>query len=242
MRIVFFDTETTGIGELDRLCQLAVKERGVSEPLHNSIYKPPIPIPPGATAIHKISNEMAASAPCFTLCEDFAMLKDYFENSETLAVAHNAGFDVAMLGREGITPARVICTHKVARALDPARALPKYNLQYLREVLQLEVEEAVAHSALGDVLVLEALFERLLAKLVASEGSEEAALEKMVSLTSEPMLFTTMRFGKHKGRKLEDIAKTDSGYLEWLLAEKRKTPTTETDWIYTLEHYLAKRA
>ena len=40
----------------------------------------------------------------------------------------------------------------------------KYNLQYLRYLLELEVE-AIAHDALGDVLVLEQLFERLFNKI-----------------------------------------------------------------------------
>jgi hypothetical protein len=44
MDIIFFDTQTTGIEESDRLCQLAVKERGVAEPLLNARYKPPVPI------------------------------------------------------------------------------------------------------------------------------------------------------------------------------------------------------
>jgi uncharacterized protein (DUF3820 family) len=58
-------------------------------------------------------------------------------------------------------------------------------------------------------------------------------------ISQRPMLFTTIRFGKHNGKRLEDIAKEDKGYLEWLLRTKKQEPAGETDWIYTLEHYLA---
>ena len=44
MRIIFLDTETTGNSDTDRLCQLAVKERYIDEPLINALYKPPVPI------------------------------------------------------------------------------------------------------------------------------------------------------------------------------------------------------
>lgn len=247
MRILFFDTETTGGAEHDRLIQLGVKERpsaalGVNSVpfVHNEIYKAPVPITIESMAVHHITEKMTADKPLFSACGDYQRLKDFFEHEDTVAVAHNAAFDLAMLAREGIAPRRTICTYKVARALDPHELIGKYQLQYLRYLLGLEIE-AVAHDAFGDVLVLEALFERLHAKMSEQEGGDEAALRKMIDISSQPMLFTTLRFGKHKGKKIQDIAKSDAGYLEWLLNEKKKDPTGEADWIYTLEHHLAHR-
>jgi uncharacterized protein (DUF3820 family) len=74
--------------------------------------------------------------------------------------------------------------------------------------------------------------------MVKREGSEEAALEAMCKTSAEPILFSTIRFGKYKGKKLAELAKEDPGYLEWLLSAKRQNPEGEEDWIYTLEHYL----
>jgi len=238
MKIIFFDTETTGNGDGDRLCQLGVKERGVAEPVVNATYKPPVPISIESMAIHHITEKMVADRPFFAQSPEFNELKALFESPDTLAVAHNAAFDVAMLLREGVAPRQTICTYKVAYALDTKETIGIYRLQYLRYLLGIEVE-AVAHDAWGDVLVLEALFERLLAKLVEQEGSEEAALAKMILISSRPLLFTTLRFGKHNGKRLEDIAKADRGYLEWLLKQKEENPAGEEDWIYTLKHYLS---
>lgn len=238
MRIIFFDTETTGNAEGDRLIQLGIKERGADAPLVNSLYKPPLPIAHEAMAIHHITEKMVAERTAFLAAPEYAAIKAAFEDENVISVAHNAAFDVAILRREGIVPRNVICTYKVASAFDTAVAFTNYKLQYLRYALGIEVE-ASAHDAFGDVLVLEALFEWLLAQLSERTGSEAAAVEEMLAISSRPKLFTTIRFGKYNGKRIEEIAKQDKGYLEWLLKEKRKDGTEE-DWIYTLEHFLAK--
>jgi DNA polymerase III epsilon subunit-like protein len=237
MRIIFFDTETTGNGDKDRLVQLAVKERFVDEPLVNATYKPPVPISIESMAIHHITERMVADRPAFKDAPEYAGLKDLLESDEVVVVAHNAAFDLAMLAREGIVPRRSICTYKLAYALDPSDVLPNYRLQYLRYLLDLDVE-AEAHDAWGDVLVLEALFERLAEKMKERHGIEEAALDAMLAISARPLLFTTLRFGKYNGKKIEEVIKTDRSYLEWLLKEKEKDPAAEADWIYTLKHYL----
>ena len=238
MKVLFLDTETTGNSDTDRLCQLAVKERFVDEPLVNALYKPPVPISIESMAIHHITERMVAGKPAFKDAAEYVGLKDLLEHEETITVAHNATFDVAMLAREGVVPRQTICTYKLAYALDPSDILPNYRLQYLRYLLDLDVE-AEAHDAWGDVLVLEALFERLAEKMKERHGTEEAALEAMLAISARPLLFTTLRFGKYNGKKIEEVVKTDRDYLEWLLREKEKDPAGEADWIYTLKHYLA---
>ncbi len=238
MKILFLDTETTGNSDKDRLCQLAVKERFVDEPLVNALYKPPVAISIESMAIHHITERMVAGKPAFNDAPEYEGLKDLLESDETIVVAHNAAFDLGMLVREGIVPHQAICTYKLAYALDPNDSLPNYRLQYLRYLLDLDVE-AEAHDALGDVLVLEALFERLAEKMKERHGTEESALEAMLNISAKPLLFTTIRFGKYSGKRLEDIVKTDRSYLEWLLKQKEENPATEADWIYTLKHYLS---
>jgi len=239
MKILFLDTETTGNSDKDRLCQLAVKERFIEEPLVNALFKPPVPISIESMAIHHITERMVAKKPAFKDSPEYSGLKDLLESDEVILVAHNVAFDLAMLAREGIAPRSSICTYKLAYALDPNDQLPNYRLQYLRYLLDLDVE-AEAHDAWGDVLVLEALFERLAQKMKERHGTEESAFEAMLVISAKPLLFTTLRFGKYNGKKIEEVVRTDRDYLEWLLREKGKTPDTEEDWIYTLKHYLNK--
>jgi len=239
MRIVFFDTETTGNQAQDRLCQLGVKERGIEKPIINALYEPPVPISIESMAVHHITPKMLLGRPAFIDAPEYGEIKALFESDDVVAVAHNVAFDEEMLVREGISIRNPLCTYKVARALDREEMIPVYQLQYLRYLLGIEIE-ANAHDAWGDVLVLEAVFERLLAKMVAEKGSEEAALQEMLAITAQPILIGTIRFGKHKDKRVADVAREDRGYLEWLLAQKKQNPTEEVDWIYTLEFHLKK--
>lgn len=232
---LFFDTETTGNTENDFLCQLAYKIDGKE---FSAVYKPPIPIPPEASAVHHITNKMVADKRAFRESSDYAPIKHLFENGTAIPVAHNAKFDVAMLKKEGIEIPQCICTLRLARHLDKENIIPKYNLQFLRYYLNIEIE-AQAHDALGDVKVLEALFNRLKNKIVAEyNGDEKRALAEMLAISTRPSLIHLFTFGKHNGKTVAETAKIDRGYLEWLLEQKLQSETDEEDWIYTLKYYL----
>jgi exodeoxyribonuclease X len=236
-KLIFFDTETTGNTEKDFLVQIAYKQGDES---FVGFYKPPIKIPPEASAVHHITNKMVADCLPFGESSDREKIEELFENESNIVVAHNAPFDLMIIEKEGIKPQKFICTLRVARELDTEGKIERYNLQYLRYLLDLDVE-ATAHDALGDVLVLEKLFERLLNKIMEKEDISEAqAIEKMVEISSHPSLFRTLNFGKHNGKKIEEVLATDRGYLEWLLAQKLESDQIEDDWIYTLKHHLKK--
>ncbi len=242
--IIFFDTETTGNTEKDFLCQLAYKiyPEGDEDSKENfvGLYKPPVKIPPEASAIHHISNKMVEKKPVFKKSADFVKIKKLFEDENSVLVAHNAPFDLAIIKKEGIEPKKFICTLRLARYLDPEVKIIRYNLQYLRYLLEIEVD-AAAHDALGDVLVLEKLYESLKKKLMSEENlNEEEAVKKMIEISSHPSLFKYINFGKYNGKEVAEIAKIDPGYLEWLLAQKVESDQLDEDWIYTLKHYLRK--
>jgi DNA polymerase III epsilon subunit-like protein len=252
--LIFFDTETTGNTENDFLCQIAYKTKSET---FCELYKPPIKIPPEASAVHHITNKMIADKPEFGKNPNFEKIKKLFENKNNLVVAHNAIFDLIMIKKEGIEPKKFICTLRIARYLDPEGKIEKYNLQYLRYLLELEVE-ATAHDALGDVLVLEKLFERLFNKIMTKSNevilpdasleafkenkklTEDEIIDKMIEISSKPTLLKYINFGKHNGKKVQEIAQIDPSYLEWLLKQKEESDQIDEDWIYTLKYYLGK--
>jgi DNA polymerase III epsilon subunit-like protein len=236
-KLIFFDTETTGNTEKDFLVQIAFKTK---DDTFTGLYKPPTKIPPEASAVHHITNKMVADKPTFKESTDQPVIKKLFEDKDSVVVAHNAPFDLMIIAKEDIIPHKFICTLRVARELDREGKIERYNLQYLRYFLDIEVD-AVAHDALGDVLVLEKLFERLKNKIMQEENlNEEEAIEKMVEMSSHPSMMRTFSFGKHNGKKIEEVLATDRGYLEWLLAQKLESDQLEEDWIYTLKHHLEK--
>lgn len=236
-KIIFFDTETTGNTEKDFLCQIAYKTDGEE---FSGMYKPPFKVPPEASAVHHISNKMLEDKPAFSESPDKEKIKNLFEDSNSVVVAHNAPFDLMIIKKEDILPANFICTLRVARFLDPEEKIERYNLQYLRYLLDIEVT-AQAHDAMGDVMVLEKLFERLKNKIMEHDSlSEHQAIDEMIKISSHPSLFKKFKFGKHNGKFIEEVARVDRGYLEWLLSQKLDGDEIDEDWIYTLKHYLGK--
>ncbi len=236
-KIIFFDTETTGNTKNDTMCQIAYKTDTES---FCELYKPSIKIPPEISAIHHITNKMVENKSRFTESTNYKKIKELFEDENSVVVAHNAQFDLMIIKKENILPKNFICSLRIARYLDPEGKIGKYNLQYLRYLLELEVE-ATAHDALGDVLVLEKLFDRLKEKIMKIEKlNEEEAINKMIEISSHPSLLNFINFGKHVGKKLEEVVRTDRGYLEWLLRQKLESDQVDEDWIYTLNHYLGK--
>ena len=105
---IYLDTETTGTGPDDRLCQIAFKpEDGMPV---NALFNPGLPISIEAMSIHHITNEMVQDQPPFRESAAYNHLNTMIDDENNVIVAHNTTFDVDMLEREGINPKRGICT------------------------------------------------------------------------------------------------------------------------------------
>lgn len=232
--LIFLDTETTGNDVLsDRLCQVCYKTGRV---MKSGYFKPERPMSVKAMSITNITNRMLADKEPFQGSAMKAELEGLLANG--ILVAHNAKFDAAMLESEGLRVSRRICTFRLARYLDPENNIPEYNLQYLRYELDLDVRNASAHDARGDVKVLIALFNRQLAEFRAGCKTRIAAIAEMLAVSGRPTLFKLFPFGKYKDKKIEEVVKTDRAYVEWLLAKKVEEGGQDEDWMHTLEYYL----
>lgn len=229
-KLLFLDTETTGREEKDRIFQVAYDYKDVE---YSELFTPPLPICIEAMEATGYTNKDVAGKEKFAESKMYTELRGIMQNAQTVFIAHNAAFDIEMLRRDGIETGAFIDTLKIARHLDPEAKLGAYRLQYLRYALELEVGDAQAHDALGDVRVLKALYNRLSKKLSVGE---------MIEISSKPVYIARITFGKHAGKLLADIAKEDRGYLEWLLRQKEEdaedSHDQNEDWIYSLKKVL----
>lgn len=231
--LIFLDTETTGNNLLsDCLFQVCYSFRGE---IFCEYFCPPLPISIKSQSITHITNPMVADKPIFKDSLMQKTLQELFKKN--ILVAHNAVFDICMLTKEGVEVPKFICTLKVARFLDEESLIPEYNLQYLRYHYEMEIL-ADAHDARGDVMVLESLFDRYYQQMLEKFGDHDTIIEKMLEISSNPFLFRTFNFGKHKGKRISEVIQYDKGYLEWLLNQKLANEQGEEDWIYTLKYYL----
>lgn len=239
-KLLFLDVETTGKEKDDRLVQVAFRgqdELTITEV--DRLFKAPLPISLEAMSINHITNRMVEDCEAFEGSETQDTLRRLNEQGY-IFVAHNAQFDLEMLKKEGVTFDKHICTFKIARHIDVNEDLPQHKMQYLRYYYDIDIHDAIAHNAFGDVVVLEQVFAKQVEDLRAMypELNDEQLIEKMVAISELPILFKKFRFGKYNGDTIADVARKDGGYLQWLLKEKMKSPAGEEDWIYTLKYYL----
>lgn len=172
MDLIFLDWETTGFGPC-RGVELAFKRKG--EPVTLVHVRPPIPIEDGAAAVHGVTNEMCKDWKLFAELPEYPTIKATLEAA--CIVAHNASFDIGVLEREGIVCPIYIDTQKVAKHLYPHA--PNHKLQGLRSYLQLDAN-GDAHSAAGDVAVLEALFDNMTATMEMKGTAPDDVLSEMM--------------------------------------------------------------
>ncbi len=203
-RPIYYDTETTGISsEKDRIIELAaydpVEERSFCE-----FINPGCSIPPQATAVHNITDDMVAQAPDFaTIGKAFA---DFCPENTVLIAHNNDGFDKHFMEASyarvelELPPWEYLDTLKWARRYRPD--LPRHALQHLREVYGIEANNA--HRALDDVMVLYQVFTQMI---------DDLSIEQVIELLSQPTTVDRMPFGKHQGKALKDVPKN---YVSWL--------------------------
>ena len=225
-KYIILDTETTGVGETGRAIQLGYIVPGAKEvEVHIEFFSSDIPISFGAMEVHGITPDMLEGKPNILESIAYKRLQE-LNTDENYIIIHNAPFDLKMLEKEGFkTTMKVIDTLRVAKHILPDE--DAHRLQYFRYKMELYKEEqkeadalgieVKAHDAIGDVLILKLLLSRL-KKEVSVQFPSENPVEKMVDLTNTPILIKTFRFGKHKGKTLEEVAASDAGYLRWMLS------------------------
>lgn len=204
LRAIYYDTETTGIrAEKDRIIEIAAYD-----PVRNLSFErlinPGIPIPPDATAIHHISDEMVASAPAFA-----AIAVEFIEfcAGDTVLIAHNNdAFDYHFLRNEyqrhnvEMPQWKFLDSLKWARRYRPD--LPRHTLQFLREIYGIAANNA--HRALDDVIVLHKVFHSMI---------DDLNIDDVFALLNKPRDLQHMPFGKHQGVPLSQVPKS---YVQWL--------------------------
>jgi len=240
---ILFDTETTGNQESDRIIQvgaMVIHDRENIE-LFDELCSTEVPISIEAMEVHNITPETIEDKAPFSKTK-FSKAVETYNTEENYLIAHNIHFDLGMLEKEGFSSRyTLIDTVRVARHLLPD--LPAHRLQYLRYALELyktEKSEAdrlgitiKAHDAIGDVLIMKLLLSRLV-QLTQERFPGENPMRKMAELTKTPVLVKTFKFGKYKGRDIEEISREDMGYLQWMY----KNLDLDEDMQYTLKQYL----
>lgn len=223
----------------DRIVEIAaVRVKAGRAEVFCTLVNPGLEIPPTASAIHHITDEMVAGAPRFDEVRD--QLLEFL--GESVPVAFNAPFDASMISpglgwstdETGPRTGHWICALRAARHLwQDAPGFSNQALRYLFKASPSELLETLvfsdglqtsgglaAHRALDDVLVSLGTFRRALADMHVNHGI--SSLEEVKVFTDRPVPITTLHFGAHAGKALAEVP---AGYLNWLLHD-----ATGIDW------------
>jgi len=231
--LIFIDIETTGLEDDDKLCSIALLDaNNYKYELVNEGKK----IPPLASSINHITNEMIKNKVSFKDTEIYEYLYKHNTKENTL-VAHNIKFDLDKLESSGLVwVGGTIDTLRVTKHLIPECEL--FSLQVLRYELKLYRDEnkqikeygikdaLFAHHALCDVVIVKLLFKYL--KDLADE-------DMMKELSVKNVLLEKFTFGKYKSRYIEEICMNDRAYISWLMNNARDM---DEDMRYSVNYYL----
>ena len=240
---VLFDTETTGNQDDDKIIQfgaMIVDQKGKVEAF-DEFCSSDIEIKLEAMEVHNITPDLIEGKPKANETNFYKRLEELNSN-ENYLIAHNISFDMGMIKKEGfVNQYQLIDTLRCAKHLYPD--LPYHRLQYIRYALELyktETAEAAknnitikAHDAIGDVLVMKLFLTKLVGKC-REMYPDYNPIEKLAELTKTPVFIKTFKFGKHKGKDVEQVAKEDAGYLNWM----RTNMELDDDLKYTLDKVL----
>ena len=225
--ICFFDLETTGVNvSKDKIVEISILKvfpNGNKE-LKTWLVNPEMPIPPQTTAVHGITDDKVANEPTFK-----QLSKSIYEmiKGSDLAGFNSDRFDIPLLAEEMLR-AEIDVDFKKFLTVDVQTIFHKMEKRNLSAAYKFycgkELENA--HSAEADTTatyeVLKAQIEKYddlendittLSAFSTRRKSVDFAGFILVDDDGDP----SFSFGKHKGRKVNEILDKEPGYFSWLL-------------------------
>jgi exodeoxyribonuclease X len=205
MTLRCIDIETTGTDPTqDAIIEIAsvdLQRGGSIANHHATLVRPPIPVPPVASAVHHlIDADLAEAASLAQAIQPFKGANAY--------IAHNSGFERSFL-EPHLGETTWVCTYKCALRVWPD--LPSHGNQALRyhfgliNPFGIDRSRLVAHRALSDAIVTASIF---------FEIAKHATWPQMVQWSYEPALMTFLRFGMHRGERFDAVPED---YLRWIV-------------------------
>lgn len=226
--ICFFDLETTGIDiTKDRIVEISILKvypNGNKES-KTWLVNPTIPIPKAASDVHGITDERVAGEPTFK--ELAKQIHNMIKDSD-LAGYNSDRFDIPLLAEEMLR-AEVDFDLGNRVSVDVQTIFHKMEQRTLSAAYKFYCGKNLidAHTASADT---NATYEILKAQLDRYDSLENN-IKKLSEFTYRKQIADfagfigyndkgeeIFTFGKHKGKRVEDIFDEEPGYFGWLLS------------------------
>lgn len=230
--LIGLDLETTGVSSDARIVELGLEIHVPGQPTkeYQTLINPGIPIPPGATAVHGITDDDVKDAPRFEQIAD-SLLKGLRDCDYA---GYNVRFDLRTLASE-FKRVRRTWSYEDARIIDAFRlwqVIEQRSLAHAKqrwidgqatpEEVEAELGSGGAHTALYDIKTSTRVIAGQLKTFADVLPRDVQALHELCSpgwydnegkLQFDNTGELCFSFGKHRGRSLEYVAANDYSYL-----------------------------
>lgn len=224
--LAFIDLETTGINiSSDKIVEIAIVKimPDGTKLVKRKLINPQMPIPQSASDVHGITDEMVKDAPVFKQVAN--EVKQFLENCD-LGGYNSNRFDIPMLIEEFLRAGLEFSTDN-RKNVDVQKVFHMMEQRTLSAAYKFYCNKNLedAHSAEADA---SATFEILEAQ-VGRYQQLGNTVESITKFTGEDDLVDFSRrmikvngvevfnFGKHKGKPVAEVLKTEPQYYDWMM-------------------------
>ena len=224
--LAFIDLETTGVNlGSDRIIEIAIVKITAdgARSVKRRLVNPEMPIPQVSSDIHGITDDMVSSAPTFKQVAN--EIRQFIENCD-LAGYNSNRFDIPMLAEEFLRSGldfdlkgrRLVDVQKIFHMMEQRTLSAAYRF-YCNKNLD------GAHSAEIDAAATWEILQAQLEKYPQLGNSVESILkvtgeEDIVDFARRFIMekgAEVFNFGKHKGRRVTEVLKSEPQYYDWMM-------------------------
>ncbi len=226
--ILFFDIESTGLNiatdRIVEICTVKIMPNGDQE-IKTRRLNPTIPISPEAQSVHGISNEDVKDCPTFK--EIAKSLANWMVGCD-IAGYNSIKFDIPLLAEEFLR-AGIDFDFRKRNLIDVQNIFHKLEQRTLSAAYKFYCNKELenAHSAEADTV---ATYEILMAQLDKYPDILKNDMDMLAEFSTRTKLVDyagrivlndkeepIINFGKHKGKTVEEILKSEPSYYAWIM-------------------------
>jgi len=244
MKQIILDTETTG-NLFDEPVEISFMNSENTIEFEQHFLKPSIPCLPCTVVVHSYDAKFLSKFPPIETELEKAT-KFLFDNIDKyILIGYNIKFDINVISNvtkkflnKPYEPKYTLDLCQLARKLISIDQVGNHTLDTIYyflfpDKLNQLLKIRSSHSALQDIHLTNDVFSGL-KKLTNTKKNKECTIQEIIDFTKEPILLDYWPFGKHKGKKIEEVLKYDRQYVEWFLYKadfKHEWP----DLLFTLQ-------
>ncbi len=224
--LAFIDLETTGINlGNDRIVEIAIVKilADGTRSVKRKLVNPEMPIPKGASDIHGITDDMVKDAPTFKQLGQ--ELKQVLDGCDFAGYNSNR-FDIPLLMEEFLRAGvefdmrnrKLLDVQNIFHKMEPRTLGAAYKF-YCGKVLEgahgAEVDASATHEILEAQLEKHPELGTNIDSILKVIGEDQIVdFARRLAMENGVEVFN---FGKHKGRPVADVLKSEPQYYDWMM-------------------------